>query len=461
MEKRIIWWILCGILTHSNTFCQEILADTAFVNLVLTRNPQVKQLLLFSKSAESEILDAKGGFDPKIYGNYDQKLFNGSQYYTEAEYGIKIPTWYGIEFKAAYLQSSGIFLNPEQKLPKSGQPVLGINFPIIQGLLFDERRAQVLKSRTLPNFYNLERQIFLNDFLLEALTSYWKWQFAHSQFKLTTDAFETSKSRFENIRKLYVLGDRMAMDTLEAFIQVQDRLLLLNDANQELNSAILKVNSFIFNSLTLLKPIVNSNYAPTEKPIKTLETKNETELIFNSNHLILKQYEIKLDQLAIDLKLKKEKLKPKLNLSYNFLGDGFSFPSLLSDNYKWGINFSSPVLFRSERAGTQLSKIKIETTQLQLSQKKIELENKWRNSQSEFANIAQQLELIRSTTENYKKLLQLEIKRFELGESSFFLINSRETKFLESQIKLAKFQSELQIAQIRILNAQSTLPFSF
>jgi outer membrane protein TolC len=43
--------------------------------------------------------------------------------------------------------------------------------------------------------------------------------------------------------------------------------------------------------------------------------------------------------------------------------------------------------------------------------------------------------------------LQLENTRFELGESSFFLINSRENKYLEAQLKLAKLLSAYQIAR--------------
>ncbi len=461
MQFRILRHILLLILMSNLVFGQQKLTDTAFVQLIALQNPQIKQLNLLQKNAAAEILEAKGSFDPKIYGNFDQKLFNGTQYYSEGEYGVKLPTWYGAEIKASYLQSSGIFLNPEQKLPKAGQPILGINMPILQGLFFDERRAQVLKSRLSATAYSLERQIFLNDFLLDALSTYWKWQFSHAQLKITSDALEVSKKRFEGIKKLFLLGDRMAMDTLEAFIQVQDRALLYNDANQELNAATFKVNTFIFDSTALEKKTVFSNYIPTEATTSFSTDLKKTDSDFNSEHPILKQYDIKLNQLSIDLKLKNEKLKPKLNLSYNFLGDGFSFPSLLSDNYKWGIQFSSSGLLRSERAGVQLSKIKIETTELQRAQKIVELENKWRNSISEFSNTAQQLNLIQSTTENYKRLLQLETKRFELGESSFFLINSRETKYLESQIKLAKLQTELQIAQLRTLNTQGILPSVF
>ena len=49
-----------------------------------------------------------------------------------------------------------------------------------------------------------------------------------------------------------------------------------------------------------------------------------------------------------------------------------------------------------------------------------------------------------------KRLLALENSRFQLGESSLFLLNSREVKLIEAQIKLVKFQAELYTAQAAV-----------
>jgi hypothetical protein len=38
----------------------------------------------------------------------------------------------------------------------------------------------------------------------------------------------------------------------------------------------------------------------------------------------------------------------------------------------------------------------------------------------------------------------VEIEKFRIGESSIFLLNSREQKLMETQLKLAKLQSKYQ-----------------
>ena len=92
-------------------------------------------------------------------------------------------------------------------------------------------------------------------------------------------------------------------------------------------------------------------------------------------------------------------------------------------------------------------------------QKALELQNKLRLAFSEMDNLKQQIALYNQTVNNYQKLLELENTRFQLGESTFFLINSREIKYLETQIKLAKLLSEYRIALATADWASGKMPF--
>jgi outer membrane protein TolC len=157
--------------------------------------------------------------------------------------------------------------------------------------------------------------------------------------------------------------------------------------------------------------------------------------------------------------LKKEKLKPKLNANYNVLSNGLSFNPLFTDNYKWGISFSTSTLFRAEKGELELTKIKIENTDLLRQQKELELRNKLQLAFNEVDNALIQLQLYTKTVENYRQLLTLENARFQLGESSLFLLNSREIKLIEAQVKLAKLQTEWQIARASIDWAAGRLGF--
>jgi outer membrane protein TolC len=148
-----------------------------------------------------------------------------------------------------------------------------------------------------------------------------------------------------------------------------------------------------------------------------------------------------------------------LNFQYHFLGNGLNWNPVFTDNYKWGITFSTSTLFRAERGDVQLATLKIENTLLGKTQKSLELQNKLQQFLNETDVLYNQIIVYRNTVANYQQLLQLENTRFELGESSFFLINSRENKYLEAQLKLAKLWSAYQIARSGLDWAAGRLAF--
>ena len=435
---------------------QSLLLDTLplfsfeqYLQMIKEHHPIAKQAALLTRSAELELIGAKGGFDPKLFGDYDKKHFDGINYWTRGEYGVKLPTWYGIEVKGSYNTAIGSNLNSEEKLPKQGQAIIGISVPLLQNLVLDERRANLQKARQMQGLNQAEREAILLDLGLEAAKIYWKWAFSYQQMKTYQKALQVSEQRFEAIKSAFLLGDRMAMDTLESLTQVQDRAFQYNESALEFQEYSLKLSNFMWSKEA--KPVVfNTFFQPQSLNIPPLSiaTQNREDLLQNleKTHPALMVYAFKINQLDIDRRLKMEKMKPKLNLNYNILGSGFNIPVLFSDNYKWGISFSSSTLFRAERSDVQLTRIKIENTHLLRDQKAVELQNKLRFAFREIDNLKQQIALYSQTVNNYQKLLELENSRFELGESTFFLINSREIKYLETQIKLAKLLTEYRTA---------------
>ena len=440
----------------------SVLSLRNFLQLIADNHPSVKQANLLNRAAEAELLSAKGGFDPKIYGDFEQKFFNKKTYFNVGEAGIKVPTWYGVEVKSSYSYASGNFVNPSEIIPSAGQGLVGVSVPLLQGFLIDERRANLFKARQTQLLNAQERAVLLNDVAFSATQIYWKWAFYVENRRILQEALRLAEVRFSATKIAFQQGDRMAMDTLESFIQVQDRQLQVNEANLDGQEAQLKLANFLWNNQNKPFPFwdklvpdldkIEQNTEGVKNRINLLETLTET-------HPLLKIYTVKLAQLDIDRQLKKEKLKPKLNANYNVLSNGLAFNSLFTDNYKWGISFSTSTLFRAEKGELELTKIKIENTDLLRQQKELELKNKLQLAFNEFDNALIQLALYTKTVDNYRQLLALENTRFQLGESSLFLLNNREIKLIEAQIKLAKLKTELQIARSSIDWATGQLGF--
>ncbi|MGQ3015574.1 MAG: TolC family protein, partial [Flavobacteriales bacterium] len=66
-------------------------------------------------------------------------------------------------------------------------------------------------------------------------------------------------------------------------------------------------------------------------------------------------------------------------------------------------------------------------------------------------------ELYTSTVNNYQRLLDAENRKFGIGESSLFLLNSRESKLIESQQKLIELTNKNALARIKFLHATGNL----
>ena len=128
---------------------------------------------------------------------------------------------------------------------------------------------------------------------------------------------------------------------------------------------------------------------------------------------------------------------PVLNFKANLLNKdyyvlkGFN-GALLENNYKWGIDFKLPLFLREGRGDYKKAKLKITETNLELNAKRWQVENKVRSYFTEASLLQQQLNTVNNMYNNYNTLLKAEVLKFNNGESSLFVVNTRENKVIES-----------------------------
>jgi outer membrane protein TolC len=181
------------------------------------------------------------------------------------------------------------------------------------------------------------------------------------------------------------------------------------------------------------------------------------------NHPILRQYQFKLDALQIDRRLKFQYMLPYVTFKYNQLVNGHGIGSafkegLFDNNYRYGVNFALPLRLSEGRGEYRKAKLKIESTEWERINKKVQLETKVRQYRNDWEQLLQQVQLQRTAVDQYAALQRAEEVRFLNGESSLFLINSREIKTLEARQKLIELQSKQQKAAVGIRWAAGVLP---
>ena len=83
-----------------------------------------------------------------------------------------------------------------------------------------------------------------------------------------------------------------------------------------------------------------------------------------------------------------------------------------------------------------MAKIKIENTTYDNINKRNELMNQIKSTINEFNTYRNQIAIYSKNVGNYERLWQSEKRLFDSGESSLFMINSREMSYINAQIKL-------------------------
>ena len=110
--------------------------------------------------------------------------------------------------------------------------------------------------------------------------------------------------------------------------------------------------------------------------------------------------------------------------------------------YQYGIKFEMPLFLSEGRGEYRMAKLKLEASKLDLNLKQQQVEIKVKQYFNEYVNLKKQIILQSAAYSNYTQLLKAEETRFFNGESSLFLINSRESKALEAQEKLIELKTK-------------------
>jgi outer membrane protein TolC len=446
MKNKVLLFLL---LCHVSLGQQKSLSSTEYWQIVQNFHPVVKQTLIDIKQSNASLTMARGAFDPVLQHYSTQKTLDGKNYLDYHAPSISIPTWYGVELSAGIENIQGSRLDPSQTLGQTSY--LGIQIPLAKNLVMDKRRAALQQAKIMQKMAIQDQRNELNNLLLDAMESYIAWVRSYQVLQIVQANYQNASKRLELVRKSVEFGDRPAVDTLEALTQKQTFENMLTAKALEFANARLSLSAYLWKADNSPVDLADDVIPAANEEIRLLANAdlNLQSLIEKAmqNHPEINNYRNKLEVLGIEKKLKFQSLLPKIDLSYNHLSKGgpsLYGASFLENNYKYGIKFELPLRLSEGRGAYQAAKLKLESEQLNLNQKQVQVEIKVRNYFNQFEAFQKQIRTQESAFLNYQSLVKAEELRFENGESSLFLINSREMKSLEAAEKLADLKAYLQ-----------------
>jgi outer membrane protein TolC len=435
----------------------SVFSASVFYELIRQNHPIVKQANLFGEEARQVLVQARGAFDPKLVSTYDRKEFGNDLYYDHWQNKLAVPLWPGgVDLNVSYDRNNGRFINPEDRTPSSGLAGVGLSVPIGQGLLMDARRNAVRQAQLAQNLAEADRLKLVNKTLFDAAKTYWEWFLAYQQRQLLVEGFDLADQRFRALRERAALGDAATIDTTEALITVQDRLVQRQQAEVDEQNARLRVSAFLWNLNG--QPVELPASARPQEPTLTPPNENVFQSLLdraNTQHPDLLKLAVKNQQLTVEERFRRAMIQPQIMLSASLLSEtptvdaGYNWSSYYAfrpQNHKIGVDFVMPLFLRKERGKLREVQVKNQQVVLERQQTSRTIANTVQAAYNQLQTLSRQTAVQQQTIENQQRLLQAEQQKFEMGESSLFLVNARESKLIDLRLKGEELKSKYQKA---------------
>ncbi len=453
MKQTIL--ILLLLIASSGAHSQSkdsvnMLEAEDILHLVRKFHPVVRQSAILVNKADADVLIARSAFDPVFRYTTSDKTFNNLHYYHYASPELRIPTWYGVELFGGLEDLSGNATDPTQTLGESSY--VGFSIPLAKNLVIDKRRAFLQQAKIFSTMSAIQQRQIINDLSLQAMEAYWTWVKAYQNYTMIKNNVEINRARLDLVRKSWRNGERPAIDTTEALTQLQAFQLQEQYSWLEFRNAGLELSVYLWadNNMPYTLP---ENVIPGSRLIN--ETSSDSTRIDLDNllaiaeksHPALNLFDYKLDALQIDKNLKFQELLPAMDLSYRHLAKGYNpletTPnSAFQNNYQYSFTLEIPLRLSQGRGEYKKAKLRLEETNLDYARKKLDIEVRIKSYYNQFLALKAQVELQSMQYKNLRKLVNAEEMKFLNGESSLFLINSRENKALEAMQKLIELKTQ-------------------
>ena len=347
-----------------------------------------------------------------------------------------------------------------------GGNTLGVAVPLGQGLITDKSRTELRQAEAFVTYSKLQRAAITQELLHDAYKQYWEWWMSRKVLDIHREWVAIAEQRLTDTKNRFLAGDIASVDTLETAIQVQNRKQKYQSAEAkwakesfDLTSHLWEENEQNFIPLESIKNTVpQKEILFDEALINTNVLADRTNSLASTNPQLLK-FTPMLEQLRAEERWKKELMKPVVNLQYNALSEATEPASdiLMLNNYKWGAQISWPILMRKAKGELGITRIKIEELELEALQKTTVIRNKALAAIRQLELLRLQLTNVSSNVSNMQRLLDAEREKFNSGESSVFLINTREQQLFDLRVQEAEISTQLKIQEIEILYLLGTL----
>ncbi len=432
----------------------QVVPWNEFIGTVRDRSVDVRVAQAKVREAQAKRMAAFAAFEPRIDLSSEGKDYgNDLQYRLDrAEARVGLPG--GIDLVGGASQATGAFINPERKTPTEGLANFGISAPLGGALIFSDRQyAWGAASRDLEleeaKLDRVQRKV-----TLDAVKAYTFWQAQSEVQSAVDDALAVAAERLRLVREAFRLGERSEMDTLEAYLSWVDRRA---DAAKQQNlsaAAVADVERLLRGAEDISVNVRGAR--PEERPVI---------LGLNAELSIAGPGAQNVPELAMaGAALRRERLAtttawaqwlPAPYVDYRMIQWGGS--AWNPESVQWKVGLAVPLFNQKARADLAGAQARLRAAQANATSTQNAVEVLRTQLAQQVQALDSELKALTASETAAYALLQQERRRFALGESTMFILASRETKYLEAVQKRALASAKLQSmeAERRLLTSPS------
>ena len=409
-----------------------------------TRFPDILESLARERAANGDRLAADGAFDLVFNASgYDRAtgFWSGAVLNTEVRQNLR---GNGGQVYGGYRVSDGRFPIYEDInfTNNGGEFKVGALFSLLRNRSFDQRRFRVADARLASTQASLEVTLTQIGVQQQALNAYWRWIATGRELSTYGELLQIAQDRAVGLQEQVRKGALPEIALTENQQNIIRREILVAEAERSFHLATNALSFFLRDSAgNLVTPDISR--LPDEALLDPLEDL-DTLVQADPGEVLLNRPELASLRVAIDrahnkVRLSENDLKPDLDFNIEVSRDVGRIAeggiSRDSTDTVLGFRFSIPLQRREARGRLQRAEAELRANQLRRQrtedQISIELNDILINLKTAF-NLT---DLAQSEVVQANVMVEAERKKFALGASDFFLVNIREERAADAQIR--------------------------
>ena len=440
MTRLLILSMLAGSISFGKTPPPSPLHLEDVLRSVESSYPLLLAAIQERAMAEGKLLSASGAFDATLTAKSGTNQFG---FYKNRMNGVEVAQplqELGGEFFGGYKRGQGNFGPWEQDLLSlsGGEWNGGVRLPLFRNRTTDERRTELALAQLSVELAGASVQKQRLKLLETAAKSYWSWVAAGSKLEIAEELLALAEERTRQVEESIAEGQIAAIEGTDNQRAILQRRAAAVSAGRELQRAAYELSLFYRDDAGL--PITPSRERvsgfPEPRSLSTLDIESDLARALEARPEI-EGVLVERRQADASLRLARNRALPQVDLSVSYSRDsGVGSITKRGSEMIANLSFKTPFQRRKAKGEIALQQAKAEQLgqKLRFALDRVSVEV--RDAVSALEAARNRLELARAELEAARRLAAAERERFELGDSTLFMVNLRELSAAEARFKV-------------------------